>query len=161
MFVLALKKSRLVTADKIVAETTKRVTKQQRELLQFVKVALGVAHSTTPKIFACDEAETSKRHPLTHCIPWMGNETYTYPGSLIASNEELMNQVSIIERGLRAVDRISSNVREPGQHTEDTNFYMSQLIVIREARNNIIAWHGDHELGSHALARTHLVFGLS
>jgi hypothetical protein len=161
MFVLTLKKTRLLP-QKIVAEATKSVTKQQRDLLQLVKMALGatLAHSTTPKVFAGDEDGTTKGHPLLRCIPWISKNT-VYPGSLIASDDEVTNQVSIIERNLCAVDRILSNIRDPGHTTEDINFYLSQLIVIREALDNIIAWHGDHEQESHALAHSHLVIGLS
>jgi hypothetical protein len=161
MLVLMLKKTRLLP-QQIVAEATKSVMKQQRDLLQLFKMALGVtpAHSTTPKAFACDEDETSKGHPLVKCILWMSNKT-VYPGSLIASDDELTNQVNAIERRLRAVARILSNIREPGQNTEDINFYLSQLIIIREALDNIIAWHGDHEQESHALAHGHWVTGLT
>lgn len=116
MFVLTRKKTRLLP-QKIVAEATKSVTKQQREILQLFKTALGVtpAHSMTPKVFACDEEETNKGNPLVKCFPcpWMSKKS-VYPGSLIASDDELRNQVSIIESRLRAVDRILSNIQDPG-----------------------------------------------
>lgn len=68
MFVLTRKKTRL-SPQKIVAEATKSVTKQQREILQLFKTALGVT-PMTPKVFACDEEETNKGNPLVKCYPW-------------------------------------------------------------------------------------------
>jgi hypothetical protein len=44
----------------------------------------------------------------------MDEQKSVYPGSLIASDDELRNQVSIIESRLRAVDRILSNIQDPG-----------------------------------------------
>lgn len=155
MFVVMIKKT--VFSRKISAEATKCVMKQQLDLLAKAEVALGIASGRFSSTNKFDYEETETTNNLHHCMPCKES---LIAGSLIAEDEELARQVKVIKAKLRMVNVILEE-RDPGKCGEDMNFYLSQLVVIRESLDDVIVWHGDHEKGKHHLLAHALVAGLS
>jgi hypothetical protein len=157
LLVVFLKKT-LVEA-KIRAGTTQEGTQQQLDLFRHARKALGGAlmQKALHNKFAFDERPSYKGPfgllfaPFESCIPQMQKMTELYPESTIEDDEELEKQIKIMERKLRAIDAILAE-RDPGESTEEMTFFLSQLVVIRKALDNVIAWRGDTEQGSRALA---------
>jgi hypothetical protein len=82
--------------------------------------------------------------------------TNLYPDSMIEEDDELGKQLKTMERKIRAIAAFLDK-RDPGESTEDMNFFLAELGVVREALDNLIMWHGDQEQGPHTIAEASFV----
>jgi hypothetical protein len=162
LFVVFLKK--ILISGKIRAGVTQESLKQQLDLFRSVKSALGgpsVEESIDEQYGLGEDA--AERRPfalitshLQSCIPRIQKMAHLYPDSMIEDDDELGKQLKTMERKIRAID-VFLEQRDPGEPTEDLNFFLAELVVVRETLDNLIQWHGDQEQGQHTIAEASFV----
>jgi hypothetical protein len=154
LFVLFLKQ--ILISGKIRAGITQESLKQQLDLFRSVKSALGgpTVQESIQEQYALGE-DAAEGGPFS-VITWVQKMTKLYPDSMIEEDEELGKQLKTMERKMRAI-RAFLDERDPGESTEDMNFFLAELVVAREALDNLILRHGDQEQGSHAISEASFV----
>jgi hypothetical protein len=154
LFVLFLKQ--ILISGKIRAGVTQESLKQQLDLFRSVKSALGgpTVQESIQEQYAFGE-DAAEGGPFS-VITWVQKMTKLYPDSMIEEDEELGKQLKTMERKMRAI-RAFLDERDPGESTEDMNFFLAELGVAREALDNLILWHGDEEQGSHTISEASFV----
>jgi hypothetical protein len=154
LFVLFLKQ--ILISGKIRAGVTQESLKQQLDLFRSVKSALGsptVQESIQEQYGLGEDAEEGGPFSV---VTWVQKMTNLYPDSMIEKDEELGKQFKTMERKMRAI-RAFLDERDPSESTEDMNFFLAELVVVREALDNLILWHGDQEQGSHTISEASFV----
>lgn len=152
-------KKRVLAAGKIRAGATQEGRKQQLDLFRTVKAALvGPTLQESMHTHYGIEDTSAQRgtlsvitSPLEGCLPRLQKLTHLYPETMIEDDEELAEGIRLVEQKLNAVNDIVGK-RDAGEASENMNFYLAELVVVREALDNIILWHGTEEQGPGAIA---------
>jgi uncharacterized protein involved in tolerance to divalent cations len=162
LFVVFLKQ--ILISGKIRAGVTQESLKQQLDLFRSVKSALGcpTVQESIHEQYGLGE-DAAGQGPLAvitahlqSCLPRVQKMTNLYPDSMIEEDDELGKQLKTMERKIRAIIAFLDE-RDPGESTEDLNFFLAELVVVREALNNLILWHSDQEQGSHTISEASFV----
>lgn len=162
LFVVFLKQ--ILISGKIRAGVTQESLKQQLDLFRSVKAALCglTAQESMHEQYGLKE-DASEQGPLAviaahlqSCLPRVQKMSKLYPDSMIEEDDELGKQLKTMERKVRAIKAFLDE-RDPGGLTEDMNFFLAELSVVREALDNLIMWHVDQEQGSHTISEASFV----
>jgi hypothetical protein len=159
VFVVFLKQ--ILIAGKIRAGVTQEGLKQQLDLFRSVKTALvgPTGQESIDKQYGLEDSTGPLAviaALLENCLSRAQKMTKLYPESMIEDDEELAKQMKTMEQKIRAIGAFLDE-RDPSDSTENMNFFLSELVVVREALDNIIQWHGDQDQGLHSIEEASFV----
>jgi len=140
-----------VASEKIVSELTRLGREQQLTFLRQLKVLLDPVSAESADDVVSGHTLPDVRHETRNCfaacVPWLNpDQRPPSPGTLIASDDDLAAMIDRIRHKLTAVQVILGD-RVIGERSELTNFYFSQLLVLRESLDNVVAWAVGREQG--------------
>jgi hypothetical protein len=154
VFVPILRQS--IIGDQICADAGKLVSRQQLGVLDdILQRVLGTGSSKPIASPTHDDPQPLERITETDmapqtapcCLfPWQpqSGEIRIAPGSIIACDEDLAHQVHRLYQQLGQVD--DSICKGPvDEDDESSNYYLSQLVVVREALETLLVWKGTDE----------------
>jgi len=137
------------SAGKVFADATRDMSRHQLALLGVVLSRVVNAGS----VQQFDQVNHAQHHSICEkdaagniscCLtPWQHQvgDIRILPGSLIACDDELVQQVHLLEQKLRAVETVlKKDCSYTDGHEECANFYLSELVIVREALESLTIW---------------------
>jgi len=140
-------KQTLVTG-KIRAATTQETTRLQMDMFKNVKKAFGGTEQSIHDQLDIEDEEaapwglTALTSPFEQCAPHMCWIAHPYSKSTVEDDEELAKEIKLVERKLRAIDAF---LDDEGQSAEEMNFVLGQLVVSKEALDDIVLSQSSQE----------------